>query len=377
MNFDLSDDQRMLKDTARSFLEREVPSAKLRALLDDPRGYTDELWSKITELGWPGLAVPEAYGGVGLGFLDLAVVLEEAGRALLPGPFFSAAVLAGLTLADAGSEAQKTRWLPEIAAGKALGALAVWEDGGAWTPQAIATKARKGKGGYAISGRKCAVLDAHVADFLLVAAKLGGGVVLLLVERGAKGVTIEPMTTVDGTRRLATVTLTGVKVGEDAVVGDATDGWPAISRALDRAAAGLAAEMVGGAGKALEMSVEYAKIRVQFGRPIGSFQAVSHRLADVLVAIEIGRSLCYAACLRLDEGHADAQVFASAAKAWMSETAVDAAEAALQLHGGIGYTWELDVHLHLRRARANAVTLGDAAWHRERIAEHVAARYRT
>ncbi|MFN7956117.1 MAG: acyl-CoA dehydrogenase family protein, partial [bacterium] len=286
MNFDLSDDQRMLKDTARSFLERECASAKLRALLDDPRGSTDELWSKIVELGWLGLAVPEAYGGIGLGFLDLAVVLEEAGRALLPGPFFSTAVLAGSTLADGGSEAQKQRWLPEIAAGRAIGAAAVWEEGGAWTPQAIEAKARKTKTGYALSGRKCAVLDAHVADFLLVAAKLGTGVALFLVERGAKGLAIEPMKTVDGTRRIAHVTLTGVKLSEDALVGGNADAWPLLSRTLDRAAAGMAAEMVGGAGKTLEMSVDYAKIRVQFGRPIGSFQAIKHKCADMMLLVE-------------------------------------------------------------------------------------------
>ena len=249
----------------------------------------------------------------------------------------------------------------------------MWEDGGAWTPQAIATKARKGKGGYAISGRKCAVLDAHVADFLLVAAKLGGGVVLLPVERGAKGVTIEPMTTVDGTRRLATVTLTGVKVGDDAIVGDASDGWPAISRALDRAAAGMAAEMVGGAGKALEMSVEYAKIRVQFGRPIGSFQAIKHKCADMMLLVESARSAALYAAWALENGAPDASVSASIAKAYASEAFRKCAGDAIQIHGGIAITWEHDLHLYFKRAKLGEMLFGDPIFHRERLLTQVLA----
>ncbi len=373
MNFDLGDDQRLLKDTARTFLERECASAKLRALLDDPRGYGDELWSKIVELGWPALAVPEAYGGVGLGFLDLAVVLEETGRSLLPGPFFSTAVLTGLTLADGGSEAQKQRWLPEIAAGRAVGAAAVWEEGGAWAPASIEAKARKTKSGFALSGRKCAVLDAHVADFLLVAAKLGSSVALFVVERDAKGLAIEPMKTVDGTRRVANVTLTGVKVSDDALVGGHPDGWPLISRMLDRAAAGMAAEMVGGAGKTLEMSVDYAKIRVQFGRPIGSFQAVKHKCADMMLLVESARSAAYYAAWAIDNGAADASIVASIAKAYASEAFRKCAGDAIQVHGGIGFTWEHDLHLYFKRAKLGEMLFGDPVFHRERLLAQVLA----
>ncbi len=371
MNFDLSDDQKLLKETARTFLDRECGSTAVRKLLDDPRGMSEALWSKIVELGWPGLAVPEEFGGLGLGFLDLAVVLEEAGRALLPGPFFSSAVLGAMTLADAGSDAQKKRWLPEIAAGRALGTLAVVEEGGAWTPESVATKAQKTKGGFTLSGRKSAVLDAHVADFLLVAARLDENVVLFLVEKGAKGLVIEPMKTVDGTRRIANVTLDGVKVDADTVVGSATDGWPTIARALDRAAAGQAAEMVGGSTKVLEMSVEYARIRVQFGRPIGSFQAIKHKCADMMVLAESARSAAYYAAWALETGAPDARAAASIAKAYASEAFRKCAGDGIQIHGGIGFTWEHDMHLFFKRAKLGEMLFGDPIFHRDRLVAQV------
>jgi len=378
MDFELSEELVSLQDMARELLAERWSGDAVRKGLDRPPvRIPDALWSELAELGWLGVSCDEAAGGGGQDLLTAAILCTEAGRGLLPGTLVTT-LAASIALDRSGDATLREGLLAEVIAGRRRVGIACEEANGSWGPDSVAMTAVPDAVGSALtlSGTKILVPDGTAAQVFLVVAKLGDGLALLPVSADAAGLTVTPMQRIDGediaelrfenVRLPAGAALVG-PAGADTLVRSTYAIWTVL----------LAANLLGDAEALLARTNDYAKERVQFGRPIGSFQAVSHRLADVLVAIEIGRSLCYAACLRLDEGHPDAQVFASAAKAWMSETAVDAAEAALQLHGGIGYTWELDVHLHLRRARANAVTLGDAAWHRERIAEHVAARYRT
>ncbi len=377
MDFGFSHEQELLRQTARSFLEKECPSTFVRRMLDDPAGTTDEFWQKLAELGWLGLIYPEAYGGVGLGFVDLTVVLEEMGRAVMPGPFFSTVLLGGLTLLEAGSEAQKQAWLPKIAAGTARATLAVTEESGAFDPAGVTVPATVAPGGgFVLSGAKLFVPDAHGADLLVVAARTAPptatdashGVSLFCVPRDAKGLTVTVLPTMDGTRKLCEVTLAGVTVPGDALVGPRDRAWPALARVLDRATVALCAEMCGGAQKVLEMCTEYAKIRLAFGKPIGAYQAVKHKCADMLVAVENAKSVTYYAAWAVDENVPEAPLAASMAKAYVSDAYRKAAGDGIQLHGGIGFTWEHDLHLYFKRAKASEVTFGDATHHRERVA---------
>ncbi|MBI3456967.1 MAG: acyl-CoA/acyl-ACP dehydrogenase [Candidatus Rokubacteria bacterium] len=378
MDFGFSQEQELLRQTARSFLEKECPSSVVRRMMDDPAGTTDELWQKLAELGWLGLIYPEAHGGVGLGFVDLTVVLEEMGRVVMPGPYFSTVLLGGLTLLLAGSEAQKREWLPKIASGQARATLALTEESARWDAAGIGLRAKPGKGGgYVLSGTKLFVPDAHTADVLVVAARTAKatkddphrGVSLFLVPAITKGVSTTLLPTMDQTRKLCEVSLSRVEVGPDALVGPADQGWPALARVLDRATVALCAEMCGGAQKVLEMCTEYAKIRVAFGRPIGTYQAIKHKCADMLVAVENAKSITYYAAWAMDEGGPEAPLAASMAKAYVSEAYRKAAGDGIQIHGGIGFTWEHDLHLYFKRATGSEVAFGDAPLHRERVAQ--------
>jgi alkylation response protein AidB-like acyl-CoA dehydrogenase len=380
VDFGFSQEQDLLRQTARSFLEKECPSTFVRRMMEEPAGTTDEFWEKLAELGWLGLVYPEAYGGVGLGFVDLTVVLEEMGRAVMPGPFFSTVLLGGLTILEAGSETQKAAWLPRIAAGEARATLALTEESGRWEAAGVelAAKAvRGGQDGYLLSGTKLFVPDAHTADVLVVAARTGkatkedpqAGIGLFLVPADAKGVSVTLLPTMDQTRKLAEVTLSRVDVGPDALLGPAGAGWTPLARVLDRAAVGLCAEMCGGAQRVLDMCTEYAKIRVAFGKPIGTYQAVKHKCADMLVAVENAKSITYYAAWAVDEGVPEAPLAASMAKAYVSDAYRKAAGDGIQLHGGIGFTWEHDLHLYFKRAKGSEVTFGDATFHRERVAQ--------
>ncbi|MGH7264903.1 MAG: acyl-CoA dehydrogenase family protein [Candidatus Rokuibacteriota bacterium] len=377
MDFGFSQEQELLRQTARSFLEKECPSPFVRRMMDEPAGTTDDFWQKLAELGWLGLVYPEAYGGVGLGFVDLTVVLEEMGRAVMPGPYFSSVLLGGLAILEAGSDAQKQAWLPKIATGEARATLALLEESGALGPAGIQLAAKPGKAGrYVLSGTKLFVPDAHGADVLVVAARTGkgtrdaadGGVSLFLVPADARGVTTTLLPTMDQTRKLCEVTLSRVEVGPDAVLGGPDQGWAPLARVLDKATVGLCAEMCGGAQKVLEMCTEYAKVRVAFGKPIGAYQAVKHKCADMLVAVENAKSITYYAAWAVDEAVAEGPLAASMAKAYVSDAYRKAAGDAIQIHGGIGFTWEHDLHLYFKRAKGSEVTLGDATLHRERVA---------
>jgi len=375
MNFGFSQEQEMLRATARKFFENECPSAAVRKMMEDPAGTTTELWQKLADQGWLGLIYPEADGGVGLGFVDLTVLMEEMGRVVLPGPYFSTVLLGGLAILEAGSARQKKEWLSKIASGEAKVTLAWTEPNARWDAQGITVSAKASAGGAVLSGTKLFVHDAHTADAMIVAARTATGrsaeegVSLFLVPRTARGLEVKLLPTMDQTRKLCEVTFNDVAVDAEALVGEPDNGWAPLSRVIDRATVALCAEMCGGAQKVLEMSTEYAKIRVAFGKPIGSYQGVKHTLADMLVDVENAKSITYYAAWAVDEGAAEAPLAVAMAKAYVSDAYRKVAAAGIQIHGGIGFTWEHDMHLYFKRAKGSEFTFGDATFHRERVAQ--------
>jgi alkylation response protein AidB-like acyl-CoA dehydrogenase len=372
VDFAFSEEQEMLRRSAREFLAKECSPKVVRRLMESENGYDATLWKKIAELGWTALGIPEQYGGVGT-FLDLVVVLEEAGRALLPGPFFSTMGLAVPVLLEAGTEAQKKEVLGAIAEGSVRATLAFTEPTGRWDADSVALKATQSGGGWRLDGVKSFVPDAHTADYMAVVARSRGegegGLTLFLVKGRPKGMTVQPLETLDMTRRWCEVRFDSVELGSDAVMGAPDKAWPPLKRALEWATAALCAEMVGGVQKVLETSTEYAKTRHQFGKPIGIYQAVSHKIADMLVLSESGRSATYYAAWAVEADAPDRSLAASMAKAYVSDAYRKVAGDGIQVHGGIGFTWEHDMHLYFKRAKSSEVTLGDAAYHRELVAQ--------
>jgi alkylation response protein AidB-like acyl-CoA dehydrogenase len=376
MNFGFSDEQELLRSTARKFFENESPSETVRRLMDTPEGMTPELWAKLAEQGWLGLIFPEAYDGMGLGFVDLTVLMEEMGRAVIPGPYFSTVLLGGLAILEAGNEAQKKEWLPKIAGGARRATLAWMEPTAMLGPAGVTLAAKAAGGGHTLSGTKLFVPDAHTADAIVVAARTGGGagedgVSLFLVPRTARGVEVKLLPTMDQTRKLCEVTLTDVTLGPEALLGAPGRGWKPLERVLERACVALCAEMCGGAQKVLDMTVEYAKIRQAFGKPIGSYQGVKHKAADMLVDVENSKSITYYAAWAMDESSPEGSLAVSMAKAYVSDAYRKVSAAGIQLHGGIGFTWEHDLHLYFKRAKGSEFTFGDATYHRERVAQLV------
>jgi alkylation response protein AidB-like acyl-CoA dehydrogenase len=376
MNFGFNDEQELLRSTARKFFENECGSDTVRRLMETPEGISPDLWTKLAEQGWLGLVYPEAYDGMGLGLVDLVVLMEEMGRAVVPGPYLSAVLLGGLAIVEAGSEAQKKEWLPKIASGDRRVALAWMEPSAQLGPAGVTLTAVEKGGRYTLSGTKLFVHDAHTADALVVAARTRpgagpDGVSLFLLPKATRGLEVTLLPTMDQTRKLCEVALSDVTVGADALLGAAGAGWAPLARVLDRATVALCAEMCGGAQKVLDMTVEYAKIRQAFGRPIGSYQGVKHRAADMLVDVENSKSITYYAAWALDEGAAEAPLAVSMAKAYVSDAYRRVASAGIQLHGGIGFTWEHDLHLYFKRAKGSEFTFGDATHHRERVAQLV------
>jgi alkylation response protein AidB-like acyl-CoA dehydrogenase len=372
MDFAFSEEQEMLRSSARDFLTKECPPKLVRKLMEGPDAHDPALWRKMAGLGWTSLGIPERYGGAG-GFLDLIVVLEECGRALLPGPFFATMGLAVPALIEAGSETQKKEVLGAIAEGKARATLAFTEPSGRWDAAGVTLAAKPVGGGWQLDGVKLFVPDAEGADYTVVAARTRGdgedGISLFLVKGRPKGMTVTPLKTLDMTRRWNEVRFDRVELGADALMGTPHKAWPALKRALEWATGALCAEMVGGAQKVLEASTEYAKTRHQFGKPIGIYQAVSHRLADMLVLSESGRSATYYAAWAVEADAPDRALASSMAKAYVSDAYRKVAGDGIQVHGGIGFTWEHDMHLYFKRAKASEVTLGDATYHRELVAQ--------
>jgi alkylation response protein AidB-like acyl-CoA dehydrogenase len=355
VNFTFDEDQLAIKRTAKEFLASRYPAAVVRELADDERGFTAGQWEQLAELGWPGVIVAEADGGLGLGAVELIVVQEELGYALAPTPLLST-VCAALLLSAAGGDRQWQEWLPPIASGKLRGTLAVLDADAGWDPGRSDSRLRDGR----LTARKIAVPDAQEAEVLIIAGADGEH---FLVRRDAPGLQMTPSPALDPTRKLFQVSLdnTPAERLED------PDGGR-VDRAYAVIATALAAENVGVAQRALEMAVAHARDRKQFDRPIGSYQAVSHRCAQMLLELEGARSLTYAAAWALDHEPALAQRAASMAKAYASDAGFRVCASALQVHGGIGFTWEHDLHFFLKRAKSNAHSFGDARWHRERVA---------
>ncbi|HXG03117.1 MAG TPA: acyl-CoA dehydrogenase [Candidatus Binatia bacterium] len=371
MRFAFSDDQVLLRQSARAFLDEHCKSEVVRALWEDPRGESEALWKDMAALGWLGLALPEGHGGSGLGMVETAILLEEMGRVAYPGPYRDT-VLAALALAEAGTEAQRRRWLPAVATGGARATIAFVDAEPTWDPEATGTRAEPAGGGWRLSGVKAVVPWAHVADFILVPARAPEGLTLFLVEPSRPGLAQSVLAGMDLGTRWVSLRLDGVAVGPEAVVGEPGAAAPVLDRALARGAVAASAEMLGAARRSLDMSVAYAKVREQFGQPIGAFQAVRHKCAEMLVDVENAHAATYYAAWALDAGAEDADRAPSVAKAFVSEAARRVCGEAIQVHGGIGFTWEYDLHLFFKRAKALEVMYGDADWHRERLVRRVA-----
>ena len=377
MDLALSETQQMLKTSARDVLGRECPLSLVRKLEEDPKGHPDELWRRMSELGWLGLVFPEEYGGSGGDFLDLAVLLEEMGRALTPGPLFSTVVLGGMTVLEAGRSDQKEDLIPCVSAGDLVMTLALTEEGGASGPGGVQTRARLDGEEYVIDGIKLFVPDAHVADLMIVAVRTedsknpSEGITLLLVPGDTAGVTVSPHKTMSGDR-LSEVGFHGVRVATSAVLGEVGRGWAVVEGALRRGAAAKGMEALGGAQAVLEMTVEYLKQRVQFGRPVATFQGVQHHCANMAIDVEGCREIAYQSAWALAQGLPGVREV-SMAKAWVSDAYLRVCATAHQCHGAIGFTQEHELQLYTRRARGLEQAYGDARFHRKLLAQALKA----
>ena len=374
MDFAFSEEQDALRRTVRQFLDAKSPESEVRRLMDTPEGYDPAVWSQMGhELGLQALAIPEEYGGQGYGFVELGIVLEEMGRVLLCAPYLSSVVLAATAILHAGSDEQKAALLPGIAAGDTTATLAFTEPSGRWDTAGITMEADEADGAFRLSGEKHFVVDGHTADVIVVVARQAGtsgtdGISLFTVAGDASGLTRTPLSTMDQTRKQARLDFRDVAAEPLGTPGAA---WPAFSRTLDLAAVALTNEMMGGAQRVLDMSVEYAKVRVQFGRPIGSFQAIKHKCADMLLEVESGKSAAYYAAWAAAADDEELPVVAALAKAYCSEAYFHAAAENIQIHGGIGFTWEHPAHLYFKRAKSSELFLGDPTYHRELLAQRL------
>ena len=372
MDLGLNEIQQMLRNSAREFLEAECPPAYVRDMELDERGYSPEMWNAMSEMGWLGLIIPQEYGGEGLGFVELAILLEEMGSTMVPGPYFSTVVMAGVALAEAGSEAQKKEYLARIARGQLIATLAITEPSGLWEPRGIEATAHWNDGGYVINGVKLYVPNAHVSDYVIVAARTGEserGISLFIVPSNIDGLSQTLLQTIASDQQSELV-FNDVYVPESALLGDFNGGWDTVATVLRWGAAGKCAEMLGGAQRVLDMTVQYAKERIQFGRAIGSFQAVQHHAADMAADVDGCRYITYQAAWTLSQGlPADREV--SMAKAWVSDAYQRVCALSHQSHGAVGFTKEYDLQLYSRRAKAAELMFGDADVHLEAVASAI------
>ena len=377
MSLVLSEDQQLLKDSAKAFVDQNAPVSVLRGLRDskDAQGYDQNLWRQMLELGWAGMAIPEAYGGFEFGYGGLGVVLEESGRTLVSSPLIATVLLGASAINELGSDAQKSEFLPQVVSGELLLALAI-DEKPHHRPCRIETSAVKSGEGYVLNGCKTFVLDGHIANKLVVVARTSGaiddeaGLSVFLVDAAAEGVSINRSWMVDS-RNSSMLSLNDVKVGADALLGAEGDAYTSLTRVLDIGRIGVAAEMLGSMQQAFEITLDYLKQREQFGVLIGSFQGLQHRAAEMYSEIELCKSAVRAALAALDDADktdADIAEFASIAKAKLSEVATLVSNEAVQMHGGIGMTDEYDIGFYMKRARVAAAFLGDALFHRERYA---------
>jgi alkylation response protein AidB-like acyl-CoA dehydrogenase len=377
MFFAFTEEQEELRRSARRLLETASSTREVRAAMASPRGYDENLWRRIgQELGFTSLVIPEAYGGAGLGFVELAAVMEEMGRALLCAPFFATVCLGATALFTGGTEEQKRELLPGIAAGRTTAAVALAPATGRWdAPGSGVTFVARGEG-YELSGTSSFVIDGHTADVVFVVARPASSPAsedpsIFVVPAATPGLERRALTTMDMTRKQAELTLRGVHLPASALLGAAGTGAGTLARMLDLAKVALAAEQVGGAQRCLDMSVDYAKTRVQFGRPIGSFQAIKHKLADMFVEVESARSASYFAAWAASHSEGELPSAAAMAKAYCSDMYFHVAAECIQIHGGVGFTWEHDAHLFFKRAKSSETMLGDAVFHRAVVARQM------
>jgi alkylation response protein AidB-like acyl-CoA dehydrogenase len=371
MDFAFSDEQQMLRDTARRFLSNKVPMTEVRRLMETDAGFDVGLWQEIAAQGWQAMAIPEEYGGAGFTVLEQAILMEEMGRVLLPAPYLSSVVLGADLIGEAGTEEQKAAWLPGVAAGETRVAVAQLEPSGRWDAAGVEMEAVRDGGDLVLAGAKSFVLDGHTADLLVVAVRLDGEIALVAVDAAAPGIDRRRLETMDMTRKQAEITFDRVRVPASAILGDPPSGWSALEATTARALAALAFEQVGGAERCLEMAVDYAKVRVQFGRPIGSFQAVKHLCADMLVQVESARSAAYHAGWAAMGDPEELAIAAPLAKAYCSEAYFFCAAENIQVHGGIGFTWEHDAHLYFKRAKTDELLFGPPSFHRAVLADRL------
>jgi alkylation response protein AidB-like acyl-CoA dehydrogenase len=368
IQFAFTDEQEQFRSAIGRFLNDKSPTTEVRRLMGTAEGYDPAVWRQLSEeLALPGIHIPEQYGGAGFGMVELCIVTEELGRALLCAPYFSTAVLAANAILNAGTEAQKAGLLPDLASGARRATLAVTELNGQWDPQSIELVATRVENGYRLDGVKSYVVDGHVAELLVVAARLpntvgGDGLALFTLDANSNGVERRLLESMDPTRKLARIDFHGAPAQ---LLGNLDDGPETLARTLDQAAIALANEMVGGAQKLLDSAVDYTKVRVQFGRTIGSFQAIKHRLADLLLEVELAKSAAYYAAQASAADDPEWPALACLAKAAASETYLRIAAECIQLHGGIGFTWDNDTHLWFKRAKSSEVFLGQPSYHRE------------
>jgi alkylation response protein AidB-like acyl-CoA dehydrogenase len=360
MQFGLTETQQLLKNSARAFFPAECPMGEVRRLMELPGACDEALWRKIADHGWTGIIFDEAHGGMALGLVEMAVAAEEMGRALLPGPYFSSVFLAGALLAKCGHSAL----LAPMCEGRKRATVAMLEESARWDIDGVEMQVVGGR----ISGRKLLVPDAGAADFLLCVARCGRELAITYVSASGEGITVSPMPSLDRTRPLYAVEFERARVE---VLCTSAAAEAALDEALETATVALVAEMVGGMQRILEITVDYAKTRKQFGKPIGQFQAVQHQCADMLLLTESSRSAAYYAAWALNEKAPDARTAVSVAKAYASDAYREVGNRGIQVHGGMGFTWENDIHLYYRRAKASEIAFGDAAFHRERIARAV------
>jgi alkylation response protein AidB-like acyl-CoA dehydrogenase len=372
MDLGLDEQQEMLKNFARDFLEKECPEQLVRAMEEDEKGYSPELWQKMAQQGWMGLIIPENYGGTGMNICELVVLLEEFGRALVPGPFISTVVLGGVPIMEAGTEEQKQQYLPKIASGELIMTLALTEPSAKWTADGVQLEAKKDGSDYVLNGTKLFVQDAHVSDSMVVAARTGGsgedGITLFLVDSKSPGIKFEVLKTIAADKQCEVV-FENVKVPAANMLGDEGKGWPIIEKTKKVATVAACAYLVGLSQMDFDVTLNYAKERVQFGRPIGSFQAIQHKLADAVIDVDGSRFITYKAAWSLQEGEPDADMMISMAKAWTSDASRRVVAHGQQIHGGIGFTKEYKIQLYFRRQKWMELMWGDADYHRELVAQ--------
>ena len=372
MDLGLDEQQEMLKNFARDFLEKECPESLVREMEEDEKGYSPELWQKMAQQGWMGLIIPEEYNGTGMNVCELVVLLEEFGRALVPGPFISTVVLGGVPIMEAGTEEQKQQFLPKIASGELIMTLALTEPSAKWTADGVQLEAKKAGNEYVVNGTKLFVQDAHVSDHMIVAARTGGsgedGITLFIVDSKSPGIKFEVLKTIAADKQCE-ITFDNVKVPSSNMLGGEGQGWPIIEKTKDVATVAACAYLVGLSQMDFDVTLNYAKERVQFGRPIGSFQAIQHKLADAVIDVDGSRFITYKAAWSLQQGEPDADLMISMAKAWTSDASRRVVAHGQQIHGGIGFTKEYKIQLYFRRQKWMELMWGDADYHRELVAQ--------